>query len=541
VALRLPSTEVFHYLHNSYIRRGDAIAIDGEWSAIVQAPNNGATVQVARHNTSPLPVGESVDFINITNATVTRTATIVSEAPPVSQQTGTSGELITLTLDHAVNGSQKNFGVTATDPNLRGGGTVISGNLVEEEVFARGIYPAGVSNITITDNMVRATNQSGILVEMDEGLSYNYKTGASTGLVIKNNIVDSALGFGMPINPVLGEGAAINVVAYDQNFAWVSSTPFSNISITGNFITNSIRSGIRMENVAGGQITGNTILNYGTDPADYFWYLPACCETAAQLGSDFARPVVVASSTSVTNAINTFGSWVANVSYAASGYHLAPESIAVAYGHGQNFVPSLIGAGVQPVLASLGGLTVTVKDRAGVSRQAGLYYVSPGSVCYVVPKGTANGVATVMIGNTVSKALIGSVAPEIATANGAGSGVPLAGAVLVSASHAQTPVPVFQCGTSGCDAAPMDTGGPTDTLILVLYGTGIRNNSGLANVAAQIGGAPAQVNYAGANSAYSGFDQINVVVPRSLAGAGNVPLILTVDGITANVVTVNIK
>ena len=32
----------------------------------------------------------------------------------------------------------------------------------------------------------------------------------------------------------------------------------------------------------------------------------------------------------------------------------------------------------------------------------------------------------------------------------------------------------------------------------------------------------------------------NLFVPRSLAGAGEVPVVLTVDGVTANVVTVNI-
>ena len=69
----------------------------------------------------------------------------------------------------------------------------------------------------------------------------------------------------------------------------------------------------------------------------------------------------------------------------------------------------------------------------------------------------------------------------------------------------------------------------------------MRNNSGLANVAIEIGGVPEQVAYAGANSAYDGLDQINVTVPRSLAGAGQVPLILTIDGITANVVTLAIK
>jgi uncharacterized protein (TIGR03437 family) len=542
--IHLGSAGANNVISNNTVRRGcdDAIAIDGEWSAIVQAPNSGATVQVARHNSVAIPIGTSYDFINITNATVVGTATVVAENPPPAQQTGAGGELITLTLDHAVNGLQQNFGMTATDPNLRGGGTVISGNLVQGEVFARGIYPAGVSNVIITDNMVTATNQSGILVEMDAGLSYSYKTGPSTGITIKNNIVDSALGFGMPSNPVLGEGGAITVVAYDQNFAWVSSTPFSNIAITGNFITNSIRSGIRVENTSGGQITGNTILNYGTDPQDYFWYLPGCCETAAQLQADFALPIVVAASASVTSTKNTTsGQWVANVSYAASGYHLAPESIAVAYSHGFNFVASLVVAGVQPVPQSLGGLTVTVQDSAGVSRPAGIYYAGQSAVSYVVPKGTAPGVATVTIGNTVSAALIGTAAPEIATANGTGSGAPYAGAVLVSANNTQTPVPVFRCTSSGCQPAPMSLGGPTDTLVLVLYGTGIRGNSGLANVAAEIGGVPATVAYAGANSAYSGFDQINVTVPKSLAGAGNIPVVITIDGVTANVVTIDIQ
>jgi hypothetical protein len=121
------------------------------------------------------------------------TANIVSESPPPSRQTGAAGELITLTLDQSIDGLQKNFGVTPSDPKLRGSGTVIRWNLVQEEVFARGIYPAGVANVTITDNMIHATNQSGILVEQDEGLTYNYKTGPSSGPTIRNNIVDSAL------------------------------------------------------------------------------------------------------------------------------------------------------------------------------------------------------------------------------------------------------------------------------------------------------------------------------------------------------------
>ena len=87
----------------------------------------------------------------------------------------------------------------------------------------------------------------------------------------------------------------------------------------------------------------------------------------------------------------------------------------------------------------------------------------------------------------------------------------------------------------------MDLGASTDILVVELYGTGIRGNSSLSNVVAQIGGVPATVAYAGSQMQYDGLDQVNLYVPRSLAGAGEVPVVLTVDGITANVVTVNIK
>ncbi len=526
---------------NNTVRRGcdDGIAIDGQWYAIVQAANTGAAVQVARNSNSPLAIGTSFDFINYTNATVVGTATITAESPPPSQQTGVGGELITLTLDHAVT-VQANFGVTPSDPSLRGSGTVISGNLVQEEVFVRGIYPAGVENVTVSDNMTEATNGPGILVEQDEALSYSYKTGPSSGITIKNNIVDNAMGYGVPGIQLLVSAAAINVVAYDQNFNWVTTMPFSNISITGNFVTNSVRSGIRMENVASGQITGNTLLNDGLQPTAYLFYLPTCCETLSQVEADFAQPVVVSTSTSVTNTGNTTsGLWVVNVSDADAGYRLGAGSIAVAYG--QNLASATASAGGSSLPTSLGGVTVTVTDSAGVSRPAGLYYVSPGQIDYLVPAATAPGVATVTVGKVPSAALIASVGPGLFSANGTGSGVAAALAVLASPDGTQVPVPVFQCGSTGCASVPMDLGASSDILVVELYGTGISGRSSLTNVVAEIGGVPATVAYAGAQSQYAGLDQVNVYVPTSLAGAGEVPVVLAVDGVTANVVTVNIK
>ncbi|HMY76858.1 MAG TPA: hypothetical protein PLQ88_33875, partial [Blastocatellia bacterium] len=62
-----------------------------------------------------------------------------------------------------------------------------------------------------------------------------------------------------------------------------------------------------------------------------------------------------------------------------------------------------------------------------------------------------------------------------------------------------------------------------------------------SGVAAQIGGANALVTYAGAQNEFAGLDQLNLLLPRSLAGRGEVDLTVTVDGKTANTVKVSIK
>ncbi|MGD1096279.1 MAG: hypothetical protein ABSB35_30340 [Bryobacteraceae bacterium] len=351
--------------------------------------------------------------------------------------------------------------------------------------------------------------------------------------------MDNALGFGIPSNPVLTLAGAINVVAYDENFNWVTTQSLSNISITGNVVTNSVATGIRMENVNSGRLSGNTVLNYALQPTDYVWYL-AAGETITQIETDLKQPVLVVNSTGVTNANNTTtGTWVANVANADGSYRLAPGSIASAYG--TNLATATLQAGVQPLPDSLAGVTVTVTDSAGVSRPAGIYYVSPSLVSYVVPAGTAPGVATVTIGKQSSAALVSSVGPAIYAANGTGKGVAAATAVRVSANGTQVQVPVFQCGSTGCTSVPMSLGSATDSLVVALYGTGIRGRSLLSNVVAEIGGVPGTIAYAGSETVYDGLDQVNVYVPTSLAGAGEVPIVLTVDGITANVVTINIQ
>src|SRR5438094_407236 len=84
------------------------------------------------------------------------------------------------------------------------------------------------------------------------------------------------------------------------------------------------------------------------------------------------------------------------------------------------------------------GPGVRVKDSAGVSRLAAVYYVSPGQINFVVPAGTAPGIAEVAVeGGGTFRIEIRSVAPALFSQRG----VVAATAIRVAAGR-QEVVPV---------------------------------------------------------------------------------------------------
>jgi uncharacterized protein (TIGR03437 family) len=218
----------------------------------------------------------------------------------------------------------------------------------------------------------------------------------------------------------------------------------------------------------------------------------------------------------------------------------APESIVSALGFDLAIAP--LSAASQPAPTILGGTTVTVVDSAGASRPAPLFYVSPGQVNYEVPAGTALGVATVTVTSgdgTVSIAPleIAAVAPSIFTLNA--TGLAAAYALRLSGGN-QTYESVYQVSsTNSVIPLPIDLGPSGDQVYLLLYGTGLR---GASNVSTTIGGTAVPVIFAGAQGQFAGEDQVNVgPIPRSLAGSGNIAVILTADGHAASSVSVTIK
>ncbi len=84
-------------------------------------------------------------------------------------------------------------------------------------------------------------------------------------------------------------------------------------------------------------------------------------------------------------------------------------------------------------------------------------------------------------------------------------------------------------------------GSSGEQVYLLLYGTGCKNRSDLANVKVKIGGVGASVEYAGAQGFFAGLDQINVKLPAILKGRGEVNIELIVDGKLVNVVRVAIR
>ncbi|MGI8989777.1 MAG: hypothetical protein ACR2I2_09360 [Bryobacteraceae bacterium] len=245
---------------------------------------------------------------------------------------------------------------------------------------------------------------------------------------------------------------------------------------------------------------------------------------------------------SVTFTVTTTVVPLLTSSSAASGLpSVAPESIASAYG--SNLAATTLTATDLPLPTSLGGLTVTVKDSAGIGRLAPIFFVSPGQVNFLIPAGSASGIAIVTIGQSTGTLPINSIAPGIFTANSNGKGAPAATAALYAADGTVTPEPVFQCGpgVGSCTTVAIPLGTATDQVFLTLYGTGIRGRSAVVNVKCSVAGLDAPVTFADAQGGFVGLDQVNVALPRILAGTGETNLVLTVDGQAANTVRVNIQ
>lgn len=213
---------------------------------------------------------------------------------------------------------------------------------------------------------------------------------------------------------------------------------------------------------------------------------------------------------------------------------VAPESLAAsfmdAYGQGDD------------------KLQAVVRDSQGVERQANALFSGSGQINYQIPAGTAPGQATVtatFAGTVIStgRVEIARVAPGVFAANANGRGVAAAVALRVKPDNSQAYETIARYDPSLRQfvSIPIDLGPEGEQIILSLFGTGWRFRSSESAVKVAIGGVDAPVTYAGLQPTLTGLDQINVRLPRTLIGRGEVDVVVTVDGKTTNATRIHIK
>lgn len=210
---------------------------------------------------------------------------------------------------------------------------------------------------------------------------------------------------------------------------------------------------------------------------------------------------------------------------------IAPDSVVATFG--TQISQATGAANSLPLPLTLSGVTLMVNDIS-----APLLYVSPTQINYVVPTNVDPGTATVKVMNggvmvANGTVTVETVSPSIFTLLSSGKGVPAAQVTTDGVSF--QPV-----GNSDGSARVLSVGNAAKPNFLVLYGTGLRRRSSMTNVRVMIGGVQSEVSFLGAHSRLVGVDQMNIKLPESLRGRGNVDVVVTIDGKIANTVTLNI-
>jgi len=224
---------------------------------------------------------------------------------------------------------------------------------------------------------------------------------------------------------------------------------------------------------------------------------------------------------------------------------VAPESIVSGFGAGLSAATEV--ATALPLPTTLAGVSVSVRDSLGVERAAPLFFVSPGQINYQTPAGSALGEATATVFVDGVPAATGSlqiapVAPALFTANSSGVGPAAALALRIAADGSQstTPTARFDAERGEFVTAEIDLGVEGEQVFLTLFGSGVRFR-GDAPVTARIGGEDVDVLFAGAQPEFVGVDQINLSVPASLAGRGEVDVVVFVGDQAANTVRIRLR
>lgn len=391
----------------------------------------------------------------------------------------------------------------------------------------------------------------------------NLRLNPDTGTVVA---ADTDLAYAS-VDPNAGTAPQVAEVAYTNNVAGASSTTLYAIDFNLDRL-------VRQGSVGGTPTSPNS--------GQLFTVGPLGVDTSSQVGFDISDATGTAYAALTTSGATTSGFYTINLvtgaatlvgniggtetirglavatTFTASaqpggigivnaasfrGDSIAPDELISLFGAFQTTDGQAAVAPSGPLPTTLGGITVTINGTP-----TPLIYVSNGQINALVPSSIADGPATVVVTNANGTLTVGTV-PVTRSAPGIfalrTSGLPVAAALFTKDGVNYTPT------FNPEDGSPrvVDPGSRTTPTYLVLFTTGLRNtpaaNSNDANgvaeaVTATIQGIPTTVTYAGKQSEFAGLDQINLIIPPALAGAGLVQVRVSVEGQASNTVVINL-
>jgi uncharacterized protein (TIGR03437 family) len=451
-------------------------------------------------------------------------------------------------FDPSIPNDSKTGAVSITDASLWGG--IYASEFLMRMSTVPGMLYAGphslirFSGVLSTDahsgDVMRAANQGNPIDTISLDFGY-YVSAQANGIAVLNNVINRAVngnktavtgGAMVAATGITGGVPALYAASY-TSAAGGLSVVITNKSAAPHQV--SIR-------VNGSPATGTFPLQFvsGSDPSAV--NTPANPNAVSIQTGSSTNPVTVLpySVMRVDLKIPPVVSIVNSASFQAGP--VAPQQLVTAFGEG--FAAQTITAPIQPLPTMLGDTSILITDNKGTASPAPLYYVSPGQASFLIPQGAAAGSATLKVTRSGETVLTGSltisaVSPGLYTANGNGAGVAAAAYFRSSAPNAA--VFVFSCRPNvalSCLSTPISLGAADDTVYMTFYGSGIR---AAQSVQMYVGGQSVPVLYAGAQGQYDGLDQVNISVPRSLAGVGEASVYVVADGKTSNMTTIKIQ
>lgn len=517
------------------------------WDQAIAAYPNKYWDAITFHHYPPQSSGAFTQWVaDETAALATKTdVAVTSQLLPI----GPSGVKFLVTeFDPSIPNDSKTGAVSKTDATLWGG--IYASEFLMRMSSVPGMLYAGPHSLIRFSGVLSADAHSGdVLRAANQGkpidtvsLDFGYFISAqANGIAVLNNVINRAVygnkttvtgGAMATATGITGGVPALYAASYTSASGGLSAV-VTNKSATAHQVT------IR---VNGSLASGTFPLQFvaGSDPSAT--NTPANPNAVSVQTGNSTNPVTVPPYSVLRIDLTTPPnvSIVNSASFQAGP--VAPQQLVTAFGTG--FAAQTLTTSTQPLPTVLGDTSIVITDSKGTASAAPLYYVSPGQASFLIPQGAAAGSATLKVMRSGAPVLTGSltiaaVAPGLYAANGNGAGV--AAAAYFRGSAPNTAAFVFSCQPGAplsCLSTPISLGALSDTVYVTLYGSGIRNAQ---RVQLYVAGQSVPVLYAGAQGQYDGLDQVNISLPRSLAGTGEASVYVVAEGKPSNMTTIKIQ